>query len=40
MVGRGAWIVGRKDSALGFGGYPDPRQAILQNWDWAMMFVG
>lgn len=32
MVGSGAWIVGRRDSAPGFGGHQDPREALFQTW--------
>lgn len=33
MVGRGAWVVGRRESTSGFGGHQDPREAILQTWE-------
>lgn len=33
MVGRGAWVVGRRESTPGFGSHQDPREAILQTWE-------
>lgn len=33
MVGRGAWVLGRRESTPGFGGHQDPREAILQTWE-------